>query len=232
MCCDAQVMAACLRGEEWEKSLSLFRELCLGPWEFHARSVLFHVSRTQPSSLGTGKLDVWSVYRSEFEAYSIIICRGFGQLPPGLAWLSRFVLEICASRTAPIFLVFQAQKWEAALQTFLEVPGAEDELKIVTLNLGSAFAMFDPDNHNRMISPHWRQRPAADLHVLGATLRACSVKWQQVRGNLAGKEWKEWSECQKKQTQLSGPSFLEWAPWESWLHLHPIEPWLQRFKPA
>ena len=115
--CDSvihKVMAACLRCEEWEKSLSLFRELCPGT----DLGVL--------DQAATGFL-WWKLSRSEIEAHRIIICRGFVQLPPGRLFVANLVHQFfCSNENTGGF--FEAQKWEAALQTFLEVSGAEDEV--------------------------------------------------------------------------------------------------------
>ena len=49
------------------------------------------------------------------------------QLPPGRLFVADLVHKFFCSNKIPVSF-FEAQKWEAALQTFLEVSGAEDEV--------------------------------------------------------------------------------------------------------
>ena len=83
----------------------------------------------RPPGFGSGSdwIPWWKLSRSEIEAHRIIICRGFVQLPPGRLFVANLVHQFfCSNENTGGF--FEAQKWEAALQTFLEVSGAEDEV--------------------------------------------------------------------------------------------------------
>ena len=115
--CDSvihKVMAACLRCEEWEKSLSLFRELCPG--------TDLRVSDQAATGFPGGNFPGLKS-KPTVSSYAEALCSFHQAVCLWQIW--------CINFSAPTKIpggFFEAQKWEAALQTFLEVSGAEDEV--------------------------------------------------------------------------------------------------------
>lgn len=73
-----QVMAACLRGEEWQHSLSLFQELkCWDP------EPLSFATALRLCGFAFRKLSAEIQLRPECYANTAILCGGFRQLSPG-----------------------------------------------------------------------------------------------------------------------------------------------------
>ena len=129
-------MAACLRCEEWEKSLSLFQELCPGTdlWGFGPCDLRKTIYRQ--------RLDFfwWKVARSDFEAHRIIICRGFVQLPPGRLFVAKFGASIFLLQENTNLGFLRHKNGRLPCKHFWKCQGLKMRLlKIVNSELGKCF---------------------------------------------------------------------------------------------